>query len=74
MANATWSDGQVAEIAKKVQKEYGAHWAFIPETLRDCVISHVVLSTVIGLERDTIAPESVARLRQQLQAKVFPKG
>jgi len=51
-----------------------AHWAFIPETLRECVISHVVLSTVIGLERDAIAPESIAKLREQLDAKVFPKG
>lgn len=72
MPRVTWTDGQVAEIAKQIQREYGAHWAFIPETLRPCIVSHYVLSTVLGLDRDAVPPESIATLRDQLQAKVFP--
>ena len=73
MARVTWSDRQVAEIAKALQREYGAHWAFIPQTLRPCIISHYVLGTVLGLDRDTISPECIATLRDQLEAKVFPQ-
>jgi len=30
-------------MAAAIQREYGAHWAFIPETLRPCIVSHYVL-------------------------------
>lgn len=72
MDKRTWSDRQVNDIVKMIENQYGSHWEFIPETMRSPIVSHAVLSTIIGSSPEPIAPADIADLRRRVFEKAFP--
>lgn len=71
MARTTWSEAQIERFASDIQKQYGSHWAYIPEPMREPLVSHYVLGVVTGLDRESIAPEDIAELARRLRVKVL---
>lgn len=69
----SWTDGQVAEFAKRFACANKACWPAYVNDVREALIDSSVLLIVLGQDRHGVAIEEIRALRSRLGARLAAK-